>query len=67
MHWKRTQKSTVSCVLLHNDTTVTGYKNHVIMSGQRESEDDVDIYGDLPNFQCFGDTVKEVSMLRYLT
>jgi hypothetical protein len=37
------------------------------MSGQRESEDDVDIYGDLPNFACIGDTVKEVSMLRQKT
>lgn len=32
------------------------------MSRQREFEDDVDIYGDLPNFPCIGDTVKEVSV-----
>jgi hypothetical protein len=35
------------------------------MSGERESEDDVDIYGDLQNLPCLEDTVKEVSITEF--
>lgn len=34
------------------------------MSQKRKHEDDVDIYGDLPNFPCVKDTVKKVSIIQ---
>jgi hypothetical protein len=34
------------------------------MSEKHEHEDDVDIYGDLPNFPCVEDTVKKVNILQ---
>jgi hypothetical protein len=36
------------------------------MSGERESEEDVDIYGDIPNFLSLENTVKEVSFVEHL-
>jgi hypothetical protein len=40
------------------------YRTIIIMSREHESEGDIDIYGDLPNFPSSGDTVKEVSIER---
>jgi hypothetical protein len=34
-------------------------------SAECECEDDVDIYGDLPNVPCIGDTIKEVSIKEF--
>jgi hypothetical protein len=36
------------------------------MSEKRKHEDDVDIYGDLPDFLCVEDTVKKVNIAQDL-